>query len=131
MTGGLAFGLFVKQKKWNNKMRNFGLCIFAWLPLAVLLSGCSGSSVQLELPSSHPAHPQAAQSLYQPPPNYFEGRLLGGQGHSSDKLKMQPPPSDHMTGGHSGHGSDDMSTGDNSVAAPEDQTGDKHMEHGQ
>ena len=113
-------------------MRKSGLCFFALMTLAALLGGCSGSSVQLELPSSHPAHPQATESLYRPPPNYFEGRLLGGPPQTGDKMKMQheTTPKPEM-GGHSGHDTDGQPVDDHSGSAPEKQSGNSHMEHAQ
>ena len=112
-------------------MRKFRLYFFASLTLAIFLSGCSGSSVRLELPDSHPAHPQATDPLFQPPPNYFEGRLLGEPSQTGDIMKMQQAPAHgHKMESHSGHGKDAESMESHPGYSPDKQSGDTHMEHG-
>lgn len=51
------------------------------------LAGCASDPVPIYLPSSHPAHPEAAEVVYTEPPNPFQDGL--------SKNKMQ---SDRPTG---------------------------------
>jgi hypothetical protein len=37
----------------------------------LLLAGCTGKTVPVEIPKDHPAHPEAVESIYVPPPNPF------------------------------------------------------------
>lgn len=112
-------------------MKKFWQSVFLITLSTAILAGCSGGAVQLDLPSSHPAHPQATESLYRPPPNYFEGRLLGGPPQSGDKMKMQKAPAQgHKMESHSGHGGEAQPMDDHSGSPAENQSGHPHMEHG-
>lgn len=106
--------------------------IALWMLLAGVLLGCSGGTVPSDLALIHPAHPQAPETAYSPPPNPFQDglsemkrpdqnhkeadptaaqqRKMGSDhgGHSIDSSQEghtpSPPETDHSNKPHGGHG---------------------------
>jgi hypothetical protein len=97
------------------------------LVAASFLTGCAGHAVQTELTSSHPAHPQAAESEYRRPLNYFDGRLSGAEIQSSGKMEMDPPSSNQNE--HAGHGHNSQPERDASGHSHDHASDKAHGEH--
>ena len=99
------------------------------MALAGLVSGCSRNfTPKVDISPSHPAHLQAIESVYRPPPNYFEIPLSGTRTGTGEKKKMHVPHG--HSGGHVGHG-DNMQPVDKAAdTSGSDQHGEPHTEHG-
>ena len=73
--------------------------------LAGALIGCTGGTVVSDLPPSHPAHPQAPEAAYRPPPNPFQSGL--SEIYHPDGAEKKPAgKAEHqgkMGGDHAGH----------------------------
>ena len=70
------------------------------------LFNCASSKIQIDLPSTHPAHPQAQEASFSPVANPFTGEL--GLSESMDPAEphsdqAETSPHQEKMGGHHGH----------------------------
>ena len=69
-----------------------------------LLFNCTGSKIQIDLPATHPAHPQAQEAHFNPVANPFAGGLSESIDISdSHGEQVEKPVHQDKMGSHHGH----------------------------
>ena len=93
---------------------------------SLLLVGCASDPVPTYLPTSHPAHSEAAEVVYTATPDPFQNGMSIPKMHSDE---VPHPPSDAKSGGHPHQ----MTSGDHkhekAVGTETEKTGHRHKEH--
>ena len=92
----------------------------------LLLVGCAGEPVPTYLPTSHPAHPEAAEVVYTASPDPFQDDL------SKNKTPSDETP-DNTGEAHGGHHSHPMKSDDKkhekSAGTENEKSSHQHKEH--
>jgi hypothetical protein len=107
--------------------------LIGFLAPAIFFVGCSGRAVQTDLPLTHPAHPQAVESVYGPPPDVFQNSRLEAEmkRHGGRQEKMPAAHSEPMDGGHAGHGTESQPSSAGHGSPAMDHSDKPHTGHGQ
>ena len=92
----------------------------------LLLVGCASDPVPTYLPTSHPAHPEAAEAVYTETPDPFQN------GMSMTEMQSDEVPHTHSEKKGDGHSHRMKSGGskhEKSVGTETEKTGHQHKEH--
>ena len=102
------------------------VCKIFVLITALFLVGCASDPVPTYLPTSHPAHPEAAEAVYTASPDPFKDDL------SKNKMPSDEIP-DNTGEAHGGHHSHPMKSDDKkhekSAGTETEKSGHQHKEH--
>ena len=99
------------------------------------IMGCASEPIKVELPSNHPANPEAQEAEFVPPPNPFQENFSAMQMESKPESKMKHTPHRENGKQHMNHqmGTDKKSHSDSELKMkPEETEGHhQHQEHSQ
>ena len=92
----------------------------------LLLVGCAGEPVPTYLPTSHPAHPEAAEVVYTATPDPFQNGMSMTEMQSEEGPHA---PSEAKGEGHSNRMKSGGNKHEKSVGTETEKTGHQHKEH--
>ena len=85
----------------NLAFKTYGL--FLTLFMTFFLIGCASEPVKVDIPTNHPANPEAQEAEFIPPPNPFQQDVVATNAESTTDAMMKHKPHDKKGQKHMHH----------------------------